>query len=278
MRLARRAFAIVVGTLLLVGCGRPPRPTYPIEDPDRALRLLTSMRRTLFGLQAEARVEQRGSEGRIRGTVLLMVVSPASVRFDVLTQFGPAATLTSDGETFELLDQREGTFLEGPACPSNIARFLGVALAPADVTRLLLGDAPVFESATKEIEVIRGGYVVTIYGEDSVQEVEIHIRRGDEDAPPEAQYLRLARTEIFDAEGRSRVRAVFEDHRVVPDPEDEAGRGVAIPFRVRFDDFVHDTTTTVRMKEVELDVEVPEDAFTQARPAGMPYAYAPCEE
>jgi hypothetical protein len=236
------------------------------------------MRRTLFGLQAEARVEQRGSQGRIRGTVLLMVVSPARIRFDVLTQFGPAATLTSDGERFELLDQREGRFLEGPACPSNIARFLGVALTPSDVTRLLLGDAPIIESATREIETIRGGYIVTLYSEDRVQEVEIHIRRGDEDAPPESQFLRLARTELFDAEGRSLVRAVFSDHRIVPDPDDEEGRGVAIPFRVQLDDYVRDATTTVRMKEVELDVEVPDDAFSQAQPAGMPSSFAPCED
>lgn len=278
MRLVRCVLALSLATLLLTGCARPPRPTFPIEDADRALRLLSSMRRTLFGLQAEARVEQRGAEGRIRGTVLLMVVSPARVRFDVLTQFGPAATLTSDGETFELLDQREGRFLEGPACPSNIARFLGVALPPRDVTRLLLGDAPIIEGATREIETIRGGYLVTLYSDDRIQEVEIHIRRGDEDAPPEAQFLRLARTEILDANGRSLVRAVFSDHRVVPDPEDPEGRGVAIPFRVQFDDFVRDSTTTVRMKEVELDVEVPDDAFTQARPEGMPASYAPCED
>lgn len=278
MRLVRSVLAIGLAAFLLLGCGRPPRPTLPIESPDRALELLASMRRTLFGLQAEARVEQRGAEGRIRGTVLLMVVSPARVRFDVLTQFGPAATLTSDGETFELLDQREGRFLEGPACPSNIARFLGVALAPADVTRLLLGDAPIIEGGTREIETIRGGYIVTIYGEDRIQEVEIHIRRGDEDAPPEAQFLRLARTEIFDADARPLVRAVFEDHRIVPDPDDPDGRGVAIPFRVTFDDFVRDSTTTVRMKEVELDVEVPDDAFSQERPEGMPSSYAPCED
>ncbi|MCG8555331.1 MAG: hypothetical protein MJD61_08600, partial [Proteobacteria bacterium] len=52
------------------------------------------------GLQAEARVDQRGTEGRVRGTVWMFVERPSRVRFDVMTQFGPASVLTSDGRVF----------------------------------------------------------------------------------------------------------------------------------------------------------------------------------
>ena len=68
------------------------------------------MHRTISTMQLEARVEQRGDQGRIRGTVLMLVQLPVHVRFDALTQFGPIATLTTNGELFQLLDQRESRF------------------------------------------------------------------------------------------------------------------------------------------------------------------------
>ena len=49
-------------------------------------------------LRAEAKIDQRGQEGRIKGRVLMFVERPDRVRFDAMTQFGPALILTSDGQ------------------------------------------------------------------------------------------------------------------------------------------------------------------------------------
>ena len=80
---------------------------------------------------------QWGDRGRIRGTVLMFLERPNRVRFDVMTQLGPAAVLTSDGDTFQLSDLREGAFLHGPTCPENIARLLGISVDAENVLRVL---------------------------------------------------------------------------------------------------------------------------------------------
>ena len=135
----------------LVGCPTPC-PNHPHTDPSRALAAPHTLRAPATALRAEARVEQWGEEGRIRGTVFMFIERPGHVRFDVMTQFGPAATLTSDGEAFALTDLRENRFFAGPACPSNIARLLGIPLSGEGVIQLLLGDSPRVPATTEEIE------------------------------------------------------------------------------------------------------------------------------
>ena len=97
------------------------------------------MRRPARVFRGDARVDRRDAEGRIRGTVLMILERPDRVRFDAMTQFGPAAVLTSDGETFALTDLREDRFFVGPTCPQNIARLLGMPLTAEEIAQLLVG-------------------------------------------------------------------------------------------------------------------------------------------
>ncbi|MEM6958022.1 MAG: DUF4292 domain-containing protein [Myxococcota bacterium] len=249
------------------GCPRPGCPTTPIQDPEHALRLHRSLRRTVRLVRAEARVDQRGAEGRVRGTVLMLLERPDRLRFDALTQFGPAAVLTSDGERFQLLDLREDRFLEGPASAENIARLLGVAMRGEEVARLLVGDSPRL-AGTPTMSCGRGGYRITFEEGDVRQEIVLEAR--DEDAAPGAQYLRLHRSELFNAEGRTLWRATFDDYRVVRDPADEEGRGVALPHVILFEDPMHDADALVRFRSIEIATEAPPDgAFVQTAPPGV---------
>jgi hypothetical protein len=134
-----------------LGCASFPRPVDPFTDGSEALRLQALTRAELHGIRAEARIDQRGSEGRIKGTVLMFVVRPNYVRFDAMTQFGPAAILTSDGETFAFADLRNSRFTTGQACPKNVARLLNLPLTVPQTTELLLGGTPVLEGAGSEI-------------------------------------------------------------------------------------------------------------------------------
>jgi len=76
----------------------------------------------------------------------MFLEQPNRVRFDVMTQLGPVAVLTSDGESFQLSDLREGTFLHGPTCPENIAQLLGVSIGAREVLGLLTGDTPTLDA------------------------------------------------------------------------------------------------------------------------------------
>ncbi len=262
---------------LLSGCPTPC-PTTPHTDPERLLSFQRGSRHYVRAIRAEARVEQWGERGRIRGTVLMFVQRPESVRFDAMTQMGPAAILTSDGETFALTDLRENRFLTGPTCPENIARLLGIPLSGEEVTQLMLGGTPRVPHTESTLECTGDGtYLVTLRGEGELrQEIEIAVREADIEAPPEQQHLRLVRSQVFDARGTV-WKATFDDYRVLADPESDEGFGVAMPFEVRFEHPRENADTTVRFEEIDVNVDVPAAAFQQAPRPGLPVEHVPCD-
>jgi len=264
---------------LLSGCPGPGCPTTPHSDPMQALRMHRSLRRTVHTVRGEARVDQRGEDGRVKGTVLLYLDRPDQVRFDAMTQFGPAAVLTSDGERFQLLDHRERRFLEGETCPANIARLLGIHMSGAQIAHFLLGDTPRLEAEDVTLECGSEGYLVVRTAADGQrQEIVLTAREADEEAAPEDQHLRLRRSELFDASGETVWRATFEDYRVITDPSDPEGRGVALPFVLRFEDPKRDADTLVRFKELSIVTEpVGPGVFSQTAPPGMTVETISCE-
>ncbi len=271
---------VLIAALALTGCPGRPCPTYPFRDPGSALEHYRDMRRPARVMRAEARVDRRGSEGRIRGTVLMFVERPDHVRFDAMTQFGPAAVLTSDGERFALMDLRENRYFEGPTCPANIERLLGIRFGGEEVTRFLLGESPHIEAQQSDIRCENGSYVVTLHGQDGRrQELVYQVRDQDLTEQPEAQQLRLMRSEVFAPSGQTEWRVTFDDYRFVADPTDtsEPRRGVMMPYTLRFEDPARGTDTLVRFERIDLNVEVPEGAFTQEPREGLAVEEVSCD-
>ncbi|MFW5876045.1 MAG: hypothetical protein ACOCXM_04860 [Myxococcota bacterium] len=270
------AFVLVLGAGFLAGCGGPPCPVFPQTNPTEALSMHRQTRGHVQSVRGEARVDQRGKEGRIRGTVFMFVERPDRVRFDAMTQFGPAAILTSDGETFSLTDLREDRYLYGPTCPSNIARLLGIPLSGAEVSRLLIGDTPRIDVASERIECREGAYVVSIEGTDGRrQHIELAIRAEDRELPPQEQHLRLVRSQVYRADGKTEWKATFSEHRVVDDPRSEYG--VAMPFEIRFEHPRHGADVLLKFQDIDLNVPPPEGAFRQEPRPGIPAEHVACE-
>ena len=74
-------------------------------------------------VQANAKIDHFGTQGRVRADLMLYAARPAQLRMDVVSPFGVTlATLTSDGQRFGLTDLRDKVFYEGPARACNIAR------------------------------------------------------------------------------------------------------------------------------------------------------------
>ena len=257
--------------LLLTGCPGSTCPVQQHTDPARALRMHRSLRRTVTAVRAEARVDQRGEQGRVRGTVLMFLQLPNQVRFDVMTQLGPAAILTSDGSQFQLLNHQDGRFQEGPSCPENIGRLLGIAMSGEELGRFLMGDTPRLEAEDVAMSCDGGEYLVVRTATDGRrQEIALRARDGDDEAPPEEQHLRLIRSELFHADGRTDWRATYSDYELVTDPADEAGRGVAFPHRIHFEDPDRNADTLIRVEGIELVPDgVPIETFQQTAPGGM---------
>jgi len=266
-----------------IGCGGPPCPTFPQNDPTAALTLHRETRAHVRSIRAEARVDQRGKKGRIRGTVYMFAERPDKVRFDAMTQFGPAAVLTSNGSRFALTDLRENRYLYGPTCPANIARLLGIPLSGAEVSRLLMGDTPRIEAERETITcTVDGTYLVVLEGADGRrQQIELAIRAADRKLPPERQHLRLVRSEVYRPGGGTEWRATFDEYRLVADPRSASEGGeaysVAMPFEIHFVHPGHGADVLVKFENIDLNVPPPEDAFTQQPRPGITPEYVSCD-
>ncbi|MGB5703864.1 MAG: DUF4292 domain-containing protein [Polyangiales bacterium] len=263
---------ILLALLALGSAGCKSGPTCPVEvrtDAGRALGDHKARQASWRSLKAEARVTQWGGRGRIRGTVLMFLEQPNRVRFDVMTQVGPAAVLTSDGERFQLSDLREGAFVHGPTCPENIARLLGISVDAEDVIRLLTGDTTTLDAVEQSMECRDGLYVITLVSASGeTQEVAFSVDAADREKPPELQRLTLRRSTVRGPSGDKRWEATYDDYIDV--------EGHAFPTNVRFVDEVNGADTAVRVKSISLDPEVPEDAFQQSPAPGMSIEFSDC--
>lgn len=266
---------VLPAVLVATGCASFPRPVQPFADPQAALSQYQSTRERVRSLRAEARVDQRGDQGRIKGTVLMFVERPDHVRFDAMTQFGPAAILTSNGSRFAYADLRSKRFMTGETCPRNIARLLNLPLDVHQTTELLLGGTPVIEHERAQIGWDDDGFyrIVLFGGDGKRQEIEYAIPESDARLPPSEQQLRLRRSEIFDTRGKSRFRATYDDYRMLPS---DGGRA-PMPFEVHVEQPFVGTDTLIRFKQIALNVEVPEGAFEQQPLPGMEQEEASCE-
>jgi len=219
-------------------------------------------------------VDQRGREGRIRGTVFMFVQLPDRVRFDAMTQFGPAAILTSDGGSFAFADLRKNRFYCGPTCPTNIERLLGLRLSAEDTTALLLGNAPVLSEAEASLQCTDDGlYRLDLrYADGRRQEIDLGIHPADLGAPPAEQRLRLLRSELLGPRGKTIWRATYDDYQVI-----RAGAsGVAFPFEVRLEQPYLGSDVLVRFKEVDANPQIPPSTFVQQPRAGIQVEELPC--
>ena len=261
---------LLCSVLSIAGCKSVPAcPVQARTDAAKALEDHAQRQAGWRSIKAEARVTQWGRNGRVRGTVLMFLERPSRVRFDVMTPVGPAAVLTSDGESFQLSDLRAGTFLHGPTCPQNIARLLGISVEAENVLLLLTGDTPLIEAEEQSMECRDGRYLVTLVAADgSTQELAFSIDESDRAKAPGEQRLTLRRSTERGPDGKTRWTATYDEHIEID--------GHSFPTNVRFTDEVNDADTSVRVKSIFVDPEVPADAFQQAPGPGMSIEFAPC--
>jgi outer membrane lipoprotein-sorting protein len=272
----RRLPRSLLAALLLTAsaCASFPKPKQPYTDPAQALQFQSLSREPIQSIRAEARIDQRGEGGRIKGTVMMFVQRPGHVRFDAMTQFGPVAVLTSDGQTFAYSDLRSKRYTTGPTCPKNIARFLNMPLTVEQTTRMLLGGTPMIAHDSQAIAWHdEGFYRVTLRGSSGKQEIDLGIREEDAGLPPERQELLLLRSEIYDAKGHTDWRATYGDYKRLA----FQGHHTPVPFEVRVEQPRAGTDTLIKFKDIALNAAVPPEAFTQAPLPGMQQEAATCE-
>jgi hypothetical protein len=158
-----RAF-LTMASIALGGCAHVLPPPSAPPSADAALARMHATFACANAVQASAKVDHVGREGRVRGELLLFAARPARMRMDLVSPFGVAlATLTSDGVRFGLVDTRNRRMYVGPASACNIARLTTVAI-PGHVD-LFRGEAPVLKHESDATSIAwdpRGYWALTV--------------------------------------------------------------------------------------------------------------------
>lgn len=137
----RRLVAVGLA-LCLASCGLlRPRPALPPgATAESLLADLDARRRAVRTMRARVHIRSGLVEMWAREAVL--VERPDAVRVDVLSPFGLAVALGTDGERLWIYPPRERVRYEGAVTPENLTRFLGAAVGVRDLVDVLLGFPP----------------------------------------------------------------------------------------------------------------------------------------
>lgn len=132
----------VVLALAVVGCGlRAPRLAPPPGTTAESLLAGLEARRAAIR-SLRARVQIRSGLAQVWAREAVVVERPRAVRVDVLSPFGLALALGTNGETLWVFPPEQRLRYEGAATPENLARFFGTAITSEDLVDVLLGLPP----------------------------------------------------------------------------------------------------------------------------------------
>jgi hypothetical protein len=279
---------------VLAACANVPPPASQLPNAAAAIDRLRATARSCVALQASAKIDHFGDQGRVRGDLLMFAAVPARLRMDIVSPFGVTlATLTSDGNHFALSDLREKRFFVGPASACNIKRLTSVPLPGSVLVSLLRGQAPILRHERDAGTVAwssKGYYVVTIPSTRTASE-ELHIapRQDDRSRPWTEQRMRLLDVVVHQY-GEVLYRAELEGHAIAPMGKDRidpdgidpplAPSGpwcdTELPRRIHVE--VPDLREDVvfRYEQATWNPPLPEGTFTQPEPPGVPVVPVDC--
>jgi len=162
-RSSRSPLWLVALLVCTAGCGligsrlRPARPT----TVDALLAEIAGRRAAVTSMRA--RVRLRSGLARVWTRQAVLVQRPAAIRVDVLSPFGLALAVGTEGRTLWAFPPQQGIRYEGAATPENLARLLGTPLEVDDLVDVLLGVPPARrESAPPSLARDGDEYVLTV--------------------------------------------------------------------------------------------------------------------
>lgn len=285
-----RALPLLASTALLLGCpaAAPPRSQFP--SADSALTRLHETQACGTGIQASAKIDHFGEQGRFRVAMLMFATAPANLRLDAVSPFGVAlATLTADSKDFALADLRDKRFYVGPAEPCNIARLTGVPIPGHAMASLLRGDAPVLrhQSAGTSIQWQRGHYELDIPGNhDASERIVLDVHPDDRDKPWQEQRVRLLGVTVQQYDGVL-YRATLSNHSPAKmstpreDPDGlpgDLGQSLPVsgpechaevPHSIHVEVPISRSDVLLRYDEVAWNPPLPAGVFQQQNPGGL---------
>jgi Outer membrane lipoprotein LolB len=275
------------------GCMRAAPPSqYP--SARLALDRVRALHACSRGLRADAKLDYFDASGRVRVGAFLMAVHPRQVRFDLVSPFGTQlATLTSDGTSFALLDQKDKSFHTGPANQCAVERFLRVPIPPDALVQLLSGEAPILSHRPEDAQIgwEGGNYVVRIQSaHQATERIVLEPLEADLLRPYVEQRLRVREVTVSQA-GVELYHAELRDYRAVnvagprKDPEgieaEIPASGPAcnaeVPHTIRFRVPLENRDVLLEQSHVEHNPPLIDGVFQQQQPPGTQLRTSTCQ-
>lgn len=260
MRAMKRTLIAAALLLALPGCTKYARPRSLETDPTRALERIEARRQAVPKLAVDARASYYANSEARKGTVVLVLKRPASLRFEALTPTDDLiAILTADGERFTQYERGADVCHTGPACPRNVARLLPIPLRAEDVVHVLLGGTPVIAGAPVDVgwDEDEGLAVLRIAGEGTEQVI------GADPCSWEVWSSEITRG------GETVLRLTFDGW--------EGPSGARAPREVRVEVPPEDVDLKLVYRAVDPDVEVDAETFRYQCPSGVTAVELPCD-
>jgi outer membrane lipoprotein-sorting protein len=208
-------------------------------------------------LRARTKVDHLGSQGRVKGTVYMLVERGGRLRFDAVSPFGsPLGTLVSDGREFAFHDVERNRFLTGEATPCNISRLLRIAMPGEQVAAILLGGAPLLPAT-----------VATAVSWDSSTGSEVLVLTGADGSREELRFdgrdrvWDLHRAELRDRRGQLVFRLEHDEPRQVS--------GARMPLRTAFEAPATMADVRLRFDSQAVNIDLADGLFRLEAPTGI---------
>lgn len=245
----------------LAGCSSPltvfPAPTTPIAGSDiRARDLLARLDAryaALRSFRALADMDYTAPRERLHVREVVVIERPDRLRIEMMSAFGVALQITSDGEQLRAYHRGERTFYSGAATARNLARFTRLELALRDITDLLVGLPP----GRKR----RGPAQIAFEEETDLWRVTTPLAgRGTQIVWFDHDRLLPVRTEEVDEEGNRNYLTSYGDYREV--------EGFIVPHEVMLEIPAQQASVVLRYADVALNEALAKTLFSFDPPPG----------
>lgn len=267
IRRTRIRASLISCVLALLGCPTMPPAQRPYPPPTAA-ELVTALRARadhLRSMRATAKVDHLADGGqRVKVKITMLLSRPNKLRLEAESPLGgTVAYLTSNGQEFALLDVRQNRFLVGAANACNVSRLLRLTLPPEDIVTVLMGDVPL------------AGDPIGIAWDPSHGGREVLTLRA---ADGGSETIKLdARDKRWDVMSAERVDARGQVLWRLNDDGYSDHAGVRMPDTIHVEDPTHKADALVKMRSMELNVELPDSAFQLQPPDKITPEQATCD-
>jgi len=221
-----------------------------IKDPKQLMTAVREKGKELTSLRAEGTILARRSGKRFKAHMILLLRRPATLRFETVSFFEqPLSILVTDGMEFSLWDMDKGRFYQGAATPVNISRVIPIPMDGPEVSGILFGDPPLIPFAQSKLKFEDGLYVLTLSNSRQQQTIKIHPTR-------------LRPTEVhLKVDGKEYYKLVYDDWHATQPPVVE---------KATFTMPSENTRLTIKIRDVEKNVDLKDDLFVLTPPEGLP--------